>query len=160
MNYDNSSIRRADRRLDEASARRLLQESGHAVLCLQNLQGGGYGVPIHYVWDGGDSIYLHCAPEGHKLRCLDAESHACLVITGSHRILPQAFSSAYESLVLQGDIKRVTEEKEIYFALQAFLTKYTPDAGEKGKRFLLHMAARTTVLRFHIDSASGKANRA
>lgn len=159
MNYDNSSVRRRDRQLDEASARRLLKEAEYGVLCMQALSGGGYGVPLHFVWNGADGIYLHCAPEGYKLECLTAEPRACLVITGKSRILPEAFSTAYESLLLHGEVSLVTDKEEKLTALHAFLGKYTPEAGERGKHFLHHAAPRTAVLRFHIRSFSGKTNR-
>ncbi|MBQ3144271.1 MAG: pyridoxamine 5'-phosphate oxidase family protein [Akkermansia sp.] len=159
MNYDNSSVRRRDRQLDEASARRLLKEAEYGVLCMQALHGGGYGVPLHFVWDGADGVYLHCAREGYKLECLAAEPRACLVITGKSRILPNAFSTEYESLLLHGEVSAVTNEEERHVALHSFLDKYVPESGERGQHFLHHAAARTMVLRFRILSASGKTNR-
>ncbi|MBQ8517697.1 MAG: pyridoxamine 5'-phosphate oxidase family protein [Akkermansia sp.] len=159
MNYDNSAIRRRDRQLDESSARRLLAEAEFGVLCMQALPGGGYGVPLHFVWDGIDRVYLHCAPEGYKLRCLAAEPRACLLITGKNHILEKAFSTAYESLLLHGEVSPVTDEEEKYSALRAFLQKYTPESGERGEHFLQHTASRTVVLQFLIRTVSGKTNR-
>lgn len=159
MNYNNSSIRRRDRQLDEPSARRLLKEAEYGILCMQALHGGGYGVPLHFVWDEADAIYLHCAPEGRKLECLAAEPRACLVITGKKHILPKAFSTAYESLLLHGEVSPVTGAEEKHATLRAFLQKYTPESGERGEHFLQHTAARTVVLRFRIISASGKTNK-
>lgn len=159
MNYNNSSIRRRDRQLDEPSARRLLKEAEYGILCMQALHGGGYGVPLHFVWDEADAIYLHCAPEGRKLECLAAEPRACLVITGKSRILPEAFSTAYESLLLHGEVSAVIDEEESRGALHSFLGKYVPESGERGQHFLHHAAAHTMVLRFRILSVSGKSNR-
>ncbi len=159
MNYDNGPIRRRDRQLDEASARRLLKEAEYGVLCLQALHGGGYGVPLHFVWNGADGIYLHCAPEGHKLECPAAEPRACFVITGHSRTLSEVFSTAYESLLLHGNVSTVTDETEKLSALRAFLIKYTPQAGERGQHFLRQAPPRTAVLRFRIRAVSGKTNR-
>lgn len=159
MNYDNSSVRRRDRQLDEPAARRLLKKAEYGVLCMQALHGGGYGVPLHFVWDGADGVYLHCAREGYKLECLAAEPRACLVITGKNRILPEAFSTAYESLLLHGEVSAVIDEEERHAALHSFLEKYVPESGERGQTFLHHAAARTMVLQFRILSASGKTNR-
>lgn len=159
LNIDNSRIRRRDRQLEEHAARQLLDTAEFGTLCLQDTAGGGYGVPLHYVWDGEETLYLHCAPEGHKLDCLAAEPRACFVITGRSRILPEAFSTAYESLLLHGNVSTVTDETEKLSALRAFLTKYTPQAGERGQHFLRQAGARTAVLRFRIRFASGKTNR-
>lgn len=159
MNYDNSSIRRKDRQLDEPSARRLLKEAEYGVLCMQELHGGGYGVPLHFVWDEADAVYLHCAREGYKLECLAAEPRACLVITGKSCILPESFSTAYESLLLHGEVSPVTNEGQKLTALRAFLNKYTPQTGERGEHFLQHMTSRTRVLCFRILSGTGKTNK-
>ncbi len=159
LNIDNSRIRRKDRQPEEHAARQLPETAEFGTLCLQDTAGGGYGVPLHYVRDGEETLYLHCAPEGHKPDCPAAEPRACFVITGRSSILPEAFSTAYESLLLRGDVSTVTEASEKLSALRAFLTKYTPQAGERGQHFLRHASARTAVLRFRIHSAGGKTNR-
>ena len=69
MNYQNDSIRRQDRLLDQPEATELLRRGEYGILCMQRPEGGGYGVPLNYVWDEADAIYIHCAPEGRKL-CL------------------------------------------------------------------------------------------
>lgn len=154
-----SPIRRRDRQLSEPAAMQLLTEATYGILCMQDTAGGGYGIPLHYVWDGAETLYLHCATEGHKLDCLAAEPRAVFIITGNCRILPESFSSAYESLLLRGRVGTVTTETDKNAALQGFLNKYTPEAGERGAHFLLHASHRTTMLRFRILSVSGKENR-
>ena len=42
---------------------------------MQDVDGSGYGVPLNYVWDGNHSIYIHCAPEGHKLHALERHTY-------------------------------------------------------------------------------------
>ena len=71
MPYDNSAVRRQDRLLDEARARELLAGGRFGVLSLVDGD-GAYGIPVNYVWDGDDSLYVHCAPDGRKLRPLCA----------------------------------------------------------------------------------------
>lgn len=159
MHYDNRNIRRKDRHLDKDKALRLLEEAAYGVLCMQALPGGGYGVPLHFVWDGAESIYLHCAPEGYKLDCLAADPRACLVITGENHVLPEAFSTAYESLLLHGEVSLVSDEEQKNATLRTFLAKYIPQPGERAEHFLQHAAPRTAVLQFRILSASGKANK-
>ena len=70
MNYQNDSVRRQDRLLDQPEATELLRRGEYGILCMQRPEGGGYGVPLNYVWDEADAIYIHCAPEGRKLHCL------------------------------------------------------------------------------------------
>jgi len=102
MKYHNDTIRRQNRLLDEASAIRLLREGEYGFLAMQAEQGGGYGIPLSYVWNGTDSIYLHGAPEGRKLRCLDLCDRITFCIVGHTRLLPGQFSTEYESILLTG----------------------------------------------------------
>ena len=74
MKYVNDTVRRQDRLMDEDRARELLRTSEYGVLSMADTDGTGYGIPVNYVWDGADSIYIHCAPEGHKLDALDRKS--------------------------------------------------------------------------------------
>lgn len=63
MNYQNDSVRRQDRLLDQPEATELLRRGEYGILCMQRPEGGGYGVPLNYVWDEADAIYIHCAPK-------------------------------------------------------------------------------------------------
>lgn len=60
MKYNNETVRRRDRLMDETRALELLRTSEYGVLSMV-ADGGGYGIPINFVWDGKDSIYIHCA---------------------------------------------------------------------------------------------------
>ena len=68
MRYDNATVRRQDRLLSEERALELLREGEYGVLSMASAE-GGYGVPINYAIEG-DTIYLHCALEGRKLRAI------------------------------------------------------------------------------------------
>ncbi len=159
MHYETSNLRRKDRALNETDPRLLLQSGEYGVLSLQAPEGGGYGVPMNYVWDGADSLYLHCAGEGFKLCCLQAQPKAGFVIIGSHNILPEKFSTAYESVMLQGECSIVTDDEEKRTALQLLIRKLTPGEAVKGAAYIDRALATTTVLRLSINSFCGKAHR-
>ena len=99
MPYDNSAVRRQDRLLDEARARELLAGSRFGVLSLVDGD-GAYGIPVNYVWDGDDSLYVHCAPDGRKLRCIDRRDRVSFCVVGATEVCPAQFTTAYESIVL------------------------------------------------------------
>lgn len=67
MIYINDNVRRQDRLLPHDKAIQLFTEGEFGILSMQAEEGGGYGVPVNFVWDGADRIYIHCAPEGRKL---------------------------------------------------------------------------------------------
>ena len=80
--YDNSAVQRQDRLLDEARARELLAGGRFGVLSLVDGD-GAYGIPVNYVWDGDDSLYVHCAPDGRKLRCIDRRDRVSFCVVGA-----------------------------------------------------------------------------
>ena len=66
MKYNNDNVRRQDRLLEEDRAYALLREGEYGVLSMTTPTGGVYGIPLNFVWDGQENIYIHCAPRGRK----------------------------------------------------------------------------------------------
>ena len=116
MEYTNQDVRRQDRLLDEARAFEILKEGG--ILSMRTEEGdGAYGIPINYVWDRGNSIYIHCAPVGRKLRCIDACPNVSFCVTGHSKVIPDKFTTGYESIVLQCTAHHSLHEAERMSAL-------------------------------------------
>ena len=59
MRYDNTTIRRQDRLLDEPRAKELLKTAEFGTLSMIDENGLPYGIPVNYVWDGKDSVSFH-----------------------------------------------------------------------------------------------------
>ena len=145
MHYDNSAVRRQDRLLDEMSARELLAVGEFGYLSLVDGE-GAYGVPVSYAWDGGSSIYIHCAPCGRKLRCIDRNDQV-------------SFCVAYESIVLDCRARCGLLPEERRTALELLLAKYSPADRESGRRYVEKSFARTEIIRLDIAAWSGKCKR-
>lgn len=156
INYDNSRLRRQDRRMERAEAVSLLERGEYGVLSVTNAQGAPYGVPMCYAWDGGTAIYLHCAPEGEKLACLAANAMASLCVVGRARVLEQKFSMEFESLVIRCRAAVVTGEEEKKRALLLLVAKYSPNYADEGRQYVDRTHAKTTVIRLDVLSMSGK----
>src|SRR3972149_8062353 len=97
VTFTNSAVRRQDRLLDAEQATKLLQIGVYGVLSLVDKDGQAYGIPINYVWDSRNSIYLHCAPEGRKLNCIKSNNKVSFCVVGNTHVLPDKFSTEYES---------------------------------------------------------------
>ena len=117
MRYDNTSVRRQDRLLDEVRALQILHEGEYGFLALVETRAdavAGYGIPISYVFEPStDRIYLHCGPEGHKLRCLDLRPLVTFTVVGHTRVVPAGFTTAYESVLLRGRAQRQGRRTEV-----------------------------------------------
>ncbi len=158
MIYDNSSVRRQDRLLDEARARELLAGGEYGCLSLADAD-GAYGIPVNYVWDGDASIYLHCAPEGRKLRCIDRDDRVSFCVVGRTEVRPSQFTTTYESVVLGCRARRGLPPEERMAALERLLAKYSPAHLTTGRRYAQASFARTEIVRLDIVSWSGKTKR-
>lgn len=157
MIYNNSQIRRQDRTLDEDSAAKLLKEGEYGVLSMQAEDGNGaYGIPINYVWDGGNSIYIHCAPAGRKLNCIDTCCNVSFCVIGRTKVIPSQFTTAYESIVLKCTAHRSLHEAERMSALSLLLSKYCPEDKMRGMSYAEKSFHRTEIIRLDIEEFSGK----
>ena len=157
--YKNDKVRRQDRLLNESVAVELLRNGEYGILSMVERLGeevGGYGVPISYVWDGENSIYFHCAPEGHKLNCLKTNSSASFCIVGQTIIISNKFTTAYESIIIRGGVHMELSSEERMKALMLILDKYSPDFKETGTKYVEKSFHSTNVIRLDINEISGK----
>ena len=155
--FDNADVRRQDRLLAEEAACELLRRGEYGVLSMQAEAGGGYGLPLSYVWDGDARIYVHCAPEGRKLRCLDRCPEVSFCVVGRTEVCPAKFTTAYESVVLACRAVRGLDPEERMDALRLLLEKYAPEDCETGMRYAEKSFHRTEIIRLEILAGSGKA---
>lgn len=74
MKFDNSTIRRQDRTLEQERAFEILKEGEFGILSMRAEDGNGaYGIPLSYVWGPGE-LHLHSL----RARRTEAEMHRCL----------------------------------------------------------------------------------
>ena len=154
MRYDCHDIRRQDRLLDESRARELLQAGEYGVLSMATEQ-GGYGVPINYAIVG-DTLYLHCAPEGRKLRAIGADERVSFCVVGHSRVVSEHFTTEFESVIAHGRARVVAAEDERRMALRAIVEKYSAEHAKEGFAAIERSLHRTAVIAVKVESFSGK----
>ncbi|MFR4237429.1 MAG: pyridoxamine 5'-phosphate oxidase family protein [Alistipes onderdonkii] len=98
----------------------------YGFLAMNGIDGYGYGVPLSYVY-AGDRIYFHCAPQGYKLECLAADARVCFCVVGHTRVVPEDFTTAYESAMAIGRVVCGLYDSEKAEALDGLVRKYSPD---------------------------------
>ena len=155
MKFSNTDIRRQDRLLDEDSAHLLLKKGEYGVLSLlsNNIP---YGIPISYAWDDNNSIYLHCAPEGRKLICIDENENVSFCVIGRTNVISEKFTTEFESIVLKCKAFRHLHASERMKALELILDKYSPDDKVVGLKYAEKSFDRTDIIRLDIQEFSGK----
>lgn len=159
MKYDNTGVRRQDRLLDEDRARELLATAEYGVLSMADEGGEPYGIPVNFVWDGAGSVYVHCAPEGRKLRLLAKNPKVSFCVVGRVCLQPSRFTTGYESVVLTGSAVTGLLPDERHHALELLLRKLSPHDLEVGLRYAEKSFHRTEVIRLDFTSFSGKCKK-
>ena len=157
MIYDTSNIRRQDSLLPQEKAYDLLKKGEYGTLSMVSEEDTGYGIPINFVYDDKqDCIYFHCAMEGKKLRCLAKNNRVSFCIIGKTAVISNQFTTAYESVVVNGTMDIHLSDQERRYGLSLLLDKYCPNDKEIGLRYIEKSFHRTNVIRLNIFSFSGK----
>lgn len=151
-------IRRKDRILDEERAMQILVEGEYGFLSMANVDGGGYGVPMSYVIHG-NSIYFHCAKEGHKIENILWDNRVTFTVIGKARVIPKIFTFGYESAMVFGTIEHNLPAEERLLMLNMFLKKYSPNAGINGEKYIKGLFDRTELLKMNIEIIRGKTKK-
>ncbi|MCD7932204.1 MAG: pyridoxamine 5'-phosphate oxidase family protein [Tannerellaceae bacterium] len=152
-------VRRQDRLLDETDSRRLLETGEYGFLAMVNTDGGGYGIPVSFVYEEPGRIYFHCAPQGHKLDNIKTDNRVTFTVVGKTEVLPAQFSTLYESVMTFGKLALVEDDEEKHRALILISQKYSPEYMDIAKKYITASFARTTLLRLDIERVSGKCKR-
>ena len=155
MKYVNDTVRRQDRLMNEGRALELLRTSEYGVLSMVS-EGGGYGIPVNYVWDGRQSIYIHCAPEGRKLRALAENARVSFCLVGRVNLLPGKFTTEYESALFFGEAHTRLDDEEKMAALHLLIDKLSVDFRDTGDKYARKSFHRVEIIRVDFTEFSGK----
>ena len=154
---DAAKMRRADKEItDPDELHRILDEA--PVLHLGVIDDGRpYVVPLNFAREG-EALWLHCAAEGRKLRCLRSEPYVCVEVEKLIRITKGesacgAWTSHYESAIGFGTATVVTDDENRTQGLRAIMAKYS---GRRDWQFKPETLARTVVVRVDLESLTGK----
>jgi nitroimidazol reductase NimA-like FMN-containing flavoprotein (pyridoxamine 5'-phosphate oxidase superfamily) len=151
-------IRRKDRALDNASAFAVLKNSAYGVLSTADKDNQPYGIPVSYVVVD-NSIFIHSATEGHKLENIMSNSKVSFCVVGKTKLLPDKFSTQYESAIVFGTASIVDGENQKREVLKAVLAKYSPDYMEAGEAYINQLFNKVVVMQVSIDHITGKSRK-
>lgn len=156
MDYTNQKVRRQDRLLDEDKAKELLDKGEYGVMSMVDDEEGAYGVPINYVWDGQQNVYIHCAPEGKKLRCIIKCPSVSFCVVGHTQVIPNKLTTEYQSIILSCTATVVQDETEKSHAIEILLDKYAPSNKVSGMKAASGAFSHVQIIRLKIQNWTGK----
>ena len=148
-------LRRKERTMENKRTLQLLETGEYGFLSICGINGYGYGIPMNYVLED-KIIYFHCAAEGFKIESIRKNNRVSFCVVGRTQLLPQQFSTAYESAFVFGQITCDLPEDERYKALNLLVAKYSPDFKSISHTYISKSFHRTNILRLDIEHISGK----
>ncbi len=149
-------MRRKDREKDAEFALSVIDKCEWAVMSCADAEGRPYGIPVSIVRDG-DCVYFHTAKEGKKIQAIAKNPHVWFVCVGDVKRAEDAFTTAYESAMFEGECREVDDECEKVAALKLLCEKYTPDNMGNFESAVRASLARTGIYRTEICNLTGKA---
>jgi len=150
-------MRRKGRELKNDEVIEILKNSDYGILSTVSQNGYPYGVPVSFIFSN-NSIYFHGAIEGHKLDNLLNNSKVSFCVVGKTCVLPDKFSTKFESVIIFGRANEVFDNEKNIILLE-ILNKYSPDYIESGKTYITNASPKTKVIKICIEHISGKARR-
>lgn len=154
-------MRRSDRQITDFTE--IVEVIKRCDVCRIALNDDGYPyiIPLNFgmkTEEGQIFLYFHGAGEGRKYELIRRDNRASFEMDCSHKLIVDKegcrCTMGYESVVGKGRIEIVpdAEKKE---ALRVLMRQY-----HKGEfPFRQEVADRTTVMKFIVEEATGKANR-
>lgn len=151
-------MRRRDRELSSAETEEILVKGTYGILSMNGDNDYGYGVPLSYVYTAG-SIYLHCAPEGHKLDRIRNDNRVTFCVVGEAVPLPDIFAMKYTSAIAFGKAGEVDGDEKMT-ALIGFVKKYSTDEYlEKGRQYAETAFKKTALIKIAVEHMTGKGRK-
>ncbi len=151
-------MRRVDKQRDEDFARAVVEKCEYATLATVDKEGNPYCIPISPVLID-NSVYFHTAMQGQKNDNISINSKVCLSCVGDTNLVPERFTTQYESAVVIGNCHIVIDEQEKTKALYAICEKYAASNLHEADIKIKKSLSVTQIYRISIESISGKCGR-
>ena len=153
-------MNRPERAMSEQDALAVLKSSEYGVLSTCSVEGIPYGVPVNYYYSQEENaIYFHCANNGRKLDNITANNLVSFVVVGSQIIIPERYTTHYDSAIVAGRARIIDHEQEKKSILIQLCEVLTPSAIERRDEVIQKYFNAVTIVKIDIDSVTGKRNR-
>ena len=120
-------MRRFKQLLSEEDSKSILTAGTNGILSLIDTDGEPYGIPISFAFDGESRIYFHSSAKGKKIECIESNPRCSFCVIGQDHIVPEEFTSYFRSVIVTGNLKKVTSTDEKLKGLTLLAKKYAPE---------------------------------
>lgn len=149
-------MRRKDREIGREEIEEILVKGEYGFLSTISGNGYPYVVPISFVYYN-NSIYFHCATDGHKLENIKNNNKVSFSVAVDTEVLPRKFTTKYQSIIAFGTAREIEGDlkEEALFEL---IKKYSQQFLTEGKKYLDNAKDKTRVMKIEIEHITGKSN--
>ena len=148
-------MRRKDREMPAEFGLEIIDRCNYGVAAMIDEEGSPYAVALNLVRDG-NSLYFHCAREGKKSAALERNPQICISFVASEQPLTDKFTTLYESAVVRGEARTVSDREEKIHALRLICERLTPKNMPNFDEAVKRSLERTAVWRIDIDEITAK----
>ncbi|KQX45439.1 pyridoxamine 5'-phosphate oxidase family protein [Paenibacillus sp. Root444D2] len=124
-----------------------------------------YVIPLNFSWLN-NAIYFHGAEEGRKITYIKQNPRACFTISENYGTItspiPAKTDTAFMSIIIEGNLERVTDLDEATAAMQVMLDKYVPGYYDRplGRshldRYVSPLGSKTAIFKLSAESLTAK----
>ncbi len=152
-------MRLKNRQLPHEKAVEILKNASYGVLSMADETGAPYGVPINYYYEPQDNaLYFHCALKGKKLDCIQANPRVSFTVVGAEALVPERFTTHYESVILSGTASLIQEPEEKRRYITRLCEVLTPGPAALRDAEIEKSLRALHILKLQIESITGKKN--
>ena len=148
------NMRKIERQMTAEETLEVLNKGEYGVLSTVDSEMQTHGTPISYVNIAG-KVYFHCALEGLKLDNILINPKVCFTVVGKTKVLPDKFSTEFESIMAYGKASIIQGEEKI-LVLREIIKKYSPEFIESGEQYISKAAEKTCVVKIDVNHITGK----
>lgn len=138
-------MRRKKQQIPDNEAIAILENGKVGILAVNGDNGYPYTVPLNYMFYNG-KIYFHSASEGHKFDSIKNNPKVSFCVISQDKIIPEKYTTAYESVVVFGNAKIMDDKEEIKKVIYDFAKKFHPTDTEENRMFNINSDIKTMAM--------------
>ena len=150
-------MRRKKQLLTEAETIAMLETCTSGVLAVHGDDDYPYAVPLSFAYEDG-KLFFHSAVAGHKLDALERSDKASFCVIAADDIVPEKFTTHFQSAIAFGRVRVVTDDAEKRHALMLLAEKYSPEYLDTADSEIDGDWKRVCVMELAIEHMTGKAS--
>ncbi len=149
-------MRRKEQLLSQEETIAILQKGSSGVLGVSGDDDYPYTVPISYVYRDG-KLFFHGAPSGHKIDGIHRNNKISFCVIDQDEVIQKAFTTHFQSAIVFGRARFLTDEHERRMAMEYLVEKYSPDYVKEGRLEIERGWEKVCLVEINIEHMTGKA---